>query len=288
MFLRHIYSLLPLSAGGCFIFVVESGARMSLRKFKKISLLMAYATGIYIFFPNDAYAMHIMEGFLPFNWAAFWWLAMLPFVIVGVRSIKKTVTLHPSLKMLLGMAGAFAFVLSALKIPSVTGSSSHPTGVGLGTILFGPTAMTVLGMIVLIFQALLLAHGGITTLGANTFSMGIVGPFVSYGIYKGTKKIGAPLWLSVFLSATLGDLMTYVTTAFQLGLAFPAATGGVIASSLKFMSIFAFTQIPLAISEGILTVMVINVLSSYSLKELQILSVFTGKELPTNKRGVKE
>jgi len=256
-------------------------------KLKKIGLLTAYVMAIYIFIPNNAYAMHIMEGFLPFNWAAFWWIAMIPFVIAGVRSIKKTVTLHPSLKMLLGMAGAFAFVLSALKIPSVTGSSSHPTGVGLGTILFGPTAMTVLGMIVLIFQALLLAHGGITTLGANTFSMGIVGPFVSYGIYKGCKKLGAPLWLSVFLSATLGDLMTYITTSFQLGLAFPAASGGVMASTLKFMGIFAFTQLPLAISEGILTVLVINILSAYSQKELGFLGVFTGKELPIKKQGVK-
>ena len=260
---------------------------MNLRMFKNIGLLIAYVIAVYIVFPNNAYAMHIMEGFLPFNWAAFWWIAMIPFVIAGVRSIKRTVTLHPSLKMMLGMAGAFAFVLSALKIPSVTGSCSHPTGVGLGTILFGPTAMTVLGMIVLIFQALLLAHGGITTLGANTFSMGIVGPFVSYGIYKGCKRLGAPLWLSVFLSATLGDLMTYITTSFQLGLAFPAVSGGVMASTLKFMGIFAFTQLPLAISEGILTVMVINILSAYSQKELQFLSVFTGKELPTSKRGVK-
>ena len=254
-------------------------------KIKRISLLIAYVLTVYIIFPNNAYAMHIMEGFLPFNWAAFWWIAMIPFVIVGVLSIKKTVTEHPSLKMMLGMAGAFAFVLSALKIPSVTGSCSHPTGVGLGTILFGPAAMTVLGMIVLIFQALLLAHGGITTLGANTFSMGVVGPFVSYGIYKGAKKLGAPLWLSVFLSAAIGNLMTYVTTSIQLGLAFPAATGGVMASVLKFMSIFAFTQIPLAISEGILTVMVINVLSAYSQKELRFLGVFTGKELPIKKQG---
>ncbi|MDA8222084.1 energy-coupling factor ABC transporter permease [Desulfosporosinus sp.] len=260
---------------------------MGLRKIQKISLLIAYVLAVYIVFPNNAYAMHIMEGFLPFNWAAFWWIVMIPFVIAGVRSIKKTVTEHPSLKMLLGMAGAFAFVLSALKIPSVTGSCSHPTGVGLGTILFGPLAMTVLGMIVLIFQALLIAHGGITTLGANTFSMGVVGPFVSYGIYKGCQKLGAPLWLSVFLSATLGNLMTYITTSFQLGLAFPAASGGVMASVLKFMSIFAFTQLPLAISEGILTVLVINILSTYSKKELQFLGVFTGKELPNNKREGK-
>lgn len=253
----------------------------------KISILLAYVLGVYIVFPDSAYAMHIMEGFLPFNWAAFWMVAMVPFVILGVRSIKKTVTLYPNLKMLLGMAGAFAFVLSAMKIPSVTGSCSHPTGVGLGAILFGPTAMTVLGMIVLIFQALLLAHGGLTTLGANTFSMAIVGPLVSFGIYKGLNKLGAPRWLSIFLAAALGDLMTYVTTSIQLGLAFPAATGGVMASATKFMSIFAFTQVPLAISEGILTVMVFNVLSVYSQKELRLLSIFSGKELPSSTQGVK-
>ena len=67
-------------------------------------------------------------------------------------------------------------MLSALKIPSVTGSCSHPTGTGLGAVLFGPGVMTVLGTIVLLFQALLLAHGGLTTLGANVFSMAIVGP----------------------------------------------------------------------------------------------------------------
>jgi len=38
--------------------------------------------------------------------------------------------------------------------------------------------------------------------------MGIVGQLVSYVIYKGCQKLGVPLWLSVFLSATIGDLMT--------------------------------------------------------------------------------
>jgi cobalt/nickel transport system permease protein len=259
---------------------------MNLDKFKKIALVSAYMISVYIVLPDNVYAMHIMEGFLPVNWAAFWMIAMIPFVILGVRSIKQTVNVYPSLKMLLGMAGAFAFVLSAMKIPSVTGSCSHPTGVGLGAILFGPTAMTVLGMIVLIFQALLLAHGGLTTLGANTFSMAIVGPFVSYGIYKSLKRLGAPQWLVIFLAAALGDLMTYVTTSIQLGLAFPDAAGGATASVIKFMSIFAFTQIPLAISEGILTVMVFNLLNVYSKKELQLLSIFT-KNVSSSKQGVK-
>lgn len=225
--------------------------------------------------PQASYAMHIMEGFLPPSWAISWGVLTLPFVVLGIFSIQKTVKQNPKLKMLLAMAGAFAFVLSALKIPSVTGSSSHPTGVGLGAILFGPTAMTVLGLIVLLFQALLLAHGGLTTLGANTFSMAVVGPLVAFGVYKLVKKVGGPQWLAVFLAAALGDLLTYVMTSIQLALAFPAETGGFAASLAKFMGIFAVTQIPLAISEGLLTVLIFNALTAYSrneLKDLRILS----------------
>jgi cobalt/nickel transport system permease protein len=143
----------------------------------------------------------------------------------------------------------------------------------LGAILFGPAAMSVLGSIVLLFQALLLAHGGITTLGANAFSMAVVGPLVAYGIYKLSKRASAPLWLSVFLGAAIGDLMTYVTTSLQLALAFPDSIGGVMASFYKFASIFAVTQIPLAISEGLLTVLVFNLIYNYSKNELIELSV---------------
>jgi cobalt/nickel transport system permease protein len=223
--------------------------------------------------PANAFAMHIMEGFLPISWAVFWFALIIPFLFLGLRSIQKTIQINPSWKMLLGLAGAFAFVLSALKIPSLTGSCSHPTGVGLGAILFGPMAMTVLGCIVLLFQAILLAHGGITTLGANTFSMAVVGPIVSYVVFKTAKKLGAPLWLSVFLAAALGDLLTYVTTSVQLALAFPAQYGGFMASLVKFMGVFAITQIPLAISEGILTVVVFNILTVYNKQDLQQLSV---------------
>lgn len=239
------------------------------------ALLFVYLLAIMLILPPDAYAMHIMEGFLPMNWAGIWFALTIPFLFLGLRSIQKTIHINPSLKMLLGLAGAFAFVLSSLKIPSVTGSCSHPTGVGLGAVMFGPMAMTVLGCIVLIFQAVLLAHGGITTLGANTFSMAVVGPIVSYAVYRIAKRLGAPFWLSVFLAAALGDLLTYVTTSVQLALAFPAQSGGVIASLVKFMGVFAVTQIPLAISEGIMTVVVFNILTAYNMQELRELSVLS-------------
>ncbi|CRK84706.1 energy-coupling factor ABC transporter permease [Neobacillus massiliamazoniensis] len=225
--------------------------------------------------PKYAFAMHIMEGFLPPKWCIAWGIISIPFIVVGFFSIKEKIRINPKIKMLIAMAGAFAFVLSSLKIPSVTGSCSHPTGVGLGAILFGPTVMSVLGLIVLIFQALLLAHGGLTTLGANTFSMAIVGPLVSYFIYKLFKKWKMSQSISVFGAAMLGDLMTYVTTSVQLAMAFPDQTGGIVASMVKFMSIFAVTQIPLAISEGILTVIIFNLLNNYNKDELIELKVIS-------------
>ena len=228
-----------------------------------------------ILMPQAAFAMHIMEGFLSPVWCIAWGVLCIPFIFLGLHSIKKTITENPRLKMLLAMAGAFVFVLSALKMPSVTGSSSHPTGVGLGAVLFGPLAMSVIGLIVLIFQALLLAHGGLTTLGANTFSMGIVGPFIAFGVYKLIKKLGGPMWLAVFLAAALGDLLTYVTTSIQLALAYPSEAGGYAESLIKFLGIFAITQIPLAISEGILTVIMFNILTAYSSNELKDLKLIS-------------
>ena len=189
----------------------------------------------------------------------------LPFVVAGFLSIQKKVAQAPKAKILLAMCGAFAFVLSALKIPSFEGSCSHPTGVGLGAILFGPMTMAVLGLIVLLFQALLLAHGGLTTLGANTFSMAIAGPIVSWAVYKLLRKANAPAAVAVFAAAALGDLFTYVVTSVQLGV----VHGGIG----KFLMIFAVTQIPLAIAEGLLTVVVFNVLEKYSREELHALCV---------------
>ncbi|WP_456300733.1 energy-coupling factor ABC transporter permease [Vallitalea okinawensis] len=233
-------------------------------------LLLSLFFLLALFTPERIYAMHIMEGYLPPGWCIFWSLVSLPFFILGILKIKQLIADHQENLMLIGVGGAFSFVLSALKLPSLTGSTSHATGIGLGAILFGPFVMTVVGSIVLLFQALLLAHGGITTLGANVFSMAVVGSLVAYGIYAGCKKLNISLKISVFLAASLGDLATYMVTSGQLALAFPDANSGFIGAFTKFMSIFAITQIPLAIAEGILTVLIIDILYKYNKENLHI------------------
>ena len=222
------------------------------------------------------HAMHIMEGYLPVSFCIAWGALCVPFLIAGFFSIRKSLAANRRALILLAMYGAFVFVISSLKIPSVTGSCSHMTGTGLGAILFGPSAVSILGIIVLIFQAILLAHGGLTTLGANTFSMAIAGPFVSWGIWALCRKANVNKRVAVFLAAALGDLLTYVVTSVQLALAHPSPTGGFAGALTEFLGVFAVTQVPLAIVEGLLTVAVIIGLESLAQPELRELGYSGG------------
>lgn len=242
----------------------------------RLIITLSMTIAIIFGYVENASAMHIMEGFIPMKYSILWSVLCVPFFLYGLFSIKRIVGRNRKALLILVMVGAYAFVLSALKIPSVTGSSSHPTGTGLGAILFGPSAMCVIGVIILLFQAILLAHGGLTTLGANTFSMAIAGPFIAYGIYILCKKVKARKSLGVFLATSIGGLSTYCITAFQLALAHPSEIGGFSTSFIQFLGIFALTQVPLAIIEGILAVIVIKGLEAYAKPELAILGHYEG------------
>ncbi|CNH32312.1 cobalt transport protein CbiM [Yersinia frederiksenii] len=235
------------------------------KQLKKLSLTGVAMAILLTLAPNDVFAMHIMEGFLPPMWALAWWILFLPCLFMGLVRLKQIVAEDSNQKVLLALCGAFIFVLSALKIPSVTGSCSHPTGVGLAVFLFGPVVVAVLGAIVLLFQALLLAHGGLTTLGANGMSMAVIGPVVGYLVWKMACKAGLRRDIGVFLCAMLADLTTYFVTSVQLGLAFPDPQFGVSGSIVKFMGVFCITQIPIAIAEGLLTVMIYDQLTKRKL-----------------------
>ena len=247
------------------------------QKEKKI-IFIATAFALIFGITPVANAMHIMEGYLPPKFCVIWGVICVPFLVAGYLSLKKKLEGNRKSITILAMAGAFIFVLSSLKIPSVTGSCSHMTGTGLGAILFGPNIVSILGIIVLLFQAILLAHGGLTTLGANTFSMAIAGPILSYGIYKLCQKLKGNKYVGIFLAASIGDLFTYCVTSFELALAYPSQTGGVGASALKFLAVFAPTQLPLAIIEGILTVVIIMGLETYAKSELTELGFLMGGE----------
>jgi cobalt/nickel transport system permease protein len=141
-----------------------------------------------------------MEGYLPPMWCAIWLIISAVVVVYGLMQIKKATAENDDALPLLALSGAFMFILSSLKMPSVSGSCSHPCGNGLGTVFFGPAVTAVLSVIVLLFQAILLAHGGLTTLGANIFSMGIMGPVCGYVVWIALRKVNISANCNIFHS----------------------------------------------------------------------------------------
>ena len=245
------------------------------RKTVAVCAVLALSLGIM----PVANAMHIMEGYLPAGFCVVWGVLCVPFLVAGFFSIRNKLSENRRALTILAMSGAFIFVISSLKIPSVTGSCSHMTGTGLGAILFSPSAVSILGIIVLIFQAILLAHGGLTTLGANTFSMAIAGPFLAFAVYQICQKLKVNRKVGIFLAAALGDIFTYCVTSVQLAMAYPSESGGVAASIVKFLGVFAPTQLPLAVIEGLLTVIIVIGLETYAMPELRSIGFIKEQEV---------
>ena len=110
-------------------------------------------------------------------------------------------------------------------------------------------------------------------MGANTFSMAIVGPWVGYAFYKLTKVCHGPDALAIFLAMATADFSTYCVTSVQLGIAFPDQQSGVGGAAAKFLGIFATTQVPLAIAEGFLGILLFRFLANVAAPQLRKLGV---------------
>jgi cobalt/nickel transport system permease protein len=119
------------------------------------------------------------------------------------------------------MAGAFVFFVSLMHIPAFGGTTcSHPCGTPLAAILLGPGVTVGLAACGLLLQALFFAHGGISTLGANTLTLGLVGGGVGYLTFRLGRKLGWSLAVSAGLAGLVGDVSTYLLNILILGLHF--------------------------------------------------------------------
>lgn len=216
----------------------------------------------FLLLPHVVYAMHITEGILPPKWALFWFILIIPFVVVGTLNLKKKKKNIPGFLPLVGLVGAAVFVFSCFPIPVVglNGmATAHPAGTGMSAMLLGPFVSVVIAGIALFIQALFLAHGGLTTLGVNIFSMGVLGSFSGYLAFRLAQKMGFKLFWCGFAAGIVSDLFTYFGTSIGLGLLVfdegEPFTVAIIHSAKAMMEIFvvfmATSQGPLCIAEGI-------------------------------------
>ena len=150
----------------------------------KIQILVLMTVS-WLLFCGSASAMHISEGILPFNWAALWFVIALPFVAYGMKRLKTLSQDDPSFKPLIGLMAAIVFVISLMPIPVPTaGTCSHPGVTAIPAILVGPSISVLVTAVALLIQALFIAHGGLSTWGADIVSMGVLWAFVGVGVFK--------------------------------------------------------------------------------------------------------
>jgi cobalt/nickel transport system permease protein len=202
--------------------------------------------------------MHIAEGYLPLAHCLGWGVAAAGHVYAGTRGARAATPACPaalsvSPRAAYASAIAFGLLLTSLKMPSLAGSSSHPTGMALGAALLGPRRMAPVALGILLLQALILAHGGLTTLGANVWSLGVVCPWVTWGGWQLLRRAGVPELAALGVATAIGDLATYAATSGQL--AFAQSTSGTpfVGAFTAILGVFAITQLPIAAAEGVLT-----------------------------------
>ena len=200
--------------------------------------------------------MHISDGILEPQWIIFWWIIAIAFIAGGVVQIRQKTKDNLKYVPMLALMGAAVLVISVWHIPvPVTGSSSHPCGTPMAAIIVGPFPIAVISAIALFFQTFV-GHGGITTIGANDFSMGIVGAFTGFGIWVALRKFGISIFWAAGMAGFIGDVFTYVTSAFQLAVSLhPEAL-------FHYWGIFLLgyvpTQLPIAIMEFVFTGLIIR------------------------------
>jgi cobalt/nickel transport system permease protein len=193
--------------------------------------------------------LHIEDGILSPLACAAWYGVTAAFVVPGIGEIKQRIRENLMYKPFLAMVGVAVFVISAMHFPvPVTGSCSHPCGTALAAIIIGPFATVVISTIVLFFQAIFLGHGGITTIGANTVSMGIAGGMSGYLVWRVLLGVRCPLWLAAGFAGLAGDLATYLVAALELAISLHGNVPLVKQWMIFFMA-YGPTQLPLAIAE---------------------------------------
>ncbi len=126
--------------------------------------------------------MHIPDGYLSPSTCAALYISAAPFWYVALQRVKRQ--LNTRLVPLLSVFAAFSFVVMMFNLPLPGGTTGHAIGIGIATVVLGPWAAMLAVSVALLIQAIFFGDGGITTFGANSFNMAIVGSLVAYAVYR--------------------------------------------------------------------------------------------------------
>ena len=206
--------------------------------------------------------MHLAEGVLPLGQAVAWSALAAPTVYWSLRREQRTRRDTPSSSVVMAGATSLLFAGTLLPLPvPVVGATSHVCLTPVLGLVVGVRRIVWPTFFVLLLQAVFFAHGGLTTLGVNTLTLGLLGPLTTAGLWALLRRLGADGALGLALACGVGGLSVYVADAVVLAAALsdmtvPAATFGAVLLG------FAPVQIPLAVLEAVASVGIVRLLAT--------------------------
>ena len=206
--------------------------------------------------------MHLAEGVLPLEQAAGWTAVAIPALVWSLRGEQLSQDDGRSTSLVMAGATSLLFAATLLPLPvPVVGATSHICLTPVMALVVGLRRILWPTFFVLLLQAVFFAHGGLTTLGINALTLGLVGPLATVALWTLLRKCGVHNSLGLAIACGAGSLGVYVADALVLGLALAdvAAPGTTFAGMLLG---FAPVQIPLSVVEAVASVGIVRMLAT--------------------------
>ena len=206
--------------------------------------------------------MHLAEGVLPLGQAMGWTAVAAPVLAWSLGGAREARGVGPPPTLLMAGATSLLFAATLLPLPvPVVGATSHICLTPVLALVVGARHIVWPTFFVLVLQAIFFAHGGLTTLGVNTLTLGVLGPLTAVGLWALFRRLGAANKLGLALACGLADLSVYVADAFALSLGLSDVTAPRTTFTAVLLG-FAPVQIPLAALEAVASVGIVQLLAS--------------------------
>ena len=191
--------------------------------------------------------MHLSDGLIPLWQAAIYWILTIAILALYMYKLSKT---EEKEKVMVNTAilAAVTIAASSISIPSPFGVPIHLFIIPLVVIFLGPLSGVMVAFLCFIVQYFILGMGGMTSLGANVVTMGIVMSFSTYYFYKFTAELDDRL--SIFSGTFMGIIMATVAQILIM-LAAGVATLEVLLATLVPFYLFV------GIVEGVINIFIL-------------------------------
>ena len=206
--------------------------------------------------------MHLAEGLLPIEQAIGWTAAGAVALAWSMRGEQLARRDEPSSSVIMAGVTSLLFAATLLPLPvPVVGATSHICLTPILALIVGVRRIIWPTFFVLLLQAIFFAHGGLTTLGVNTVTLGLFGPLATIGAWALLKRFGTGNMLGLGIACFIGDFFVYVTDAIVMAVALADAATPLTTFTAVVLG-FAPVQLPLALLEAGVSVAIVRLLST--------------------------